>query len=269
MEKIDKSGWTTICVLTIVSVLFFRPAVVTAQEPQKAPAAATREDGSDELKALKARCLELEGALLRSQTELKSVRADMADAALELRKLRSQVADLRVKAANVLANQDDLEDAGTLRAQLRDMRRIHTAQKELQQEALGFHRYMNSVLDVLDQNDRSGLRKKLNGRYLLLKRKLDDAERLSRPQVAVGQARRGRVLAVNTELGIVVLDRGRDAGARPGSVWEITAGRKTLKARVVEARSSLSAAVLLAGDLDDINAGAAAKRVTAKATTDK
>jgi len=56
-----------------------------------------------------------------------------------------------------------------------------------------------------------------------------------------------------------VLAVGREHGVRPGSVWQIEAdaGAK-VKARVVEARQSISAAMVFEGRIGDVRPGAAA-----------
>ncbi len=266
MKKNDESGWTTTYVLAIVSVLFFVSVVVSAQEPQTVPAKAQPGKRNIEVKALKSRCLELQAVVLRTQEELKTSRANLTQAVLELKRLRAEVADLRVTAANVLANQDDLKQAGTVRSALENLIELNKVQKETRQEILGFGRYLNSALDVLDKDDQTGLRKKLNSRLFLVTRKIEQAEGLSRAPNAATARPRGtcRILKVDKKLGVVVLDTGREAGASPGALWEVTKGRKSIKLKIIEVRPALSAAAVVDGDLDNILPGSTARRLSSR-----
>ena len=259
-----KSDWTRHRWLITFGLLFFFCSVrLAAQEPLKDEDAARRQEKKIEAKALKARCLQLQAALLRTEKELESVRADFTQAYLELKKLQTQTAALRLKAANVLANQADLEKAQTLRLLLKDMQELNAVHKRLHRELLTFSRYLESVLDVLDKDGSTELRKKLNSRLYLLLKTVQEAERLSNlggRQPAKATLMASRVLAVNEKLGVVVLDIGRKQGARLGSLWTVQLKRKTAKLKIIEVAQSLSAATVIKGKLAWIVAGMPARR---------
>jgi hypothetical protein len=260
MEKNAKSEWTRFLLPSIIWVLFSLSGVLPAQEPPAQPAS----ERELETQALKARCLELQASLLRTEKELETARADLAQAFLEVKQLRGEVADLRLKAANVLANQDELHDADALRLLLKDWQELHAAQQDVYREALGFGRYLDSVLDVLNPGGSQELRKALDGRFYLLLKKLQTAERLSAlPAPAAAAPQTGRVLAVNVGLGVVVVDFGRDQGAGLGSLWQVEDQRVRL--RLVEVRPAVSAAVAVAGKLDQLAPGAKVTAVPATA----
>ena len=251
MKKITKVQWTTLRRLCIVWVLFFPLGLLAAPETL-AP--------ETELKQLRARCLELEGVQLRSEKELEAVRARFADAYLELKALRGEVADLRLKAANVLASRGEADAAATLRRLLAEQQDRRVAQEALGRDLLDFGRFLDSVLDVVAEPGHSELRKQLEGRlFLLVKQAREAAAPSAAMPLPAATAAECRVLATNPELGVVVLDIGRDRGAQPGLAWDVNAGRRSVTLKLVETRPTLSAAVLVAGRLDEVRPGAMAR----------
>jgi hypothetical protein len=126
-----------------------------------------------------------------------------------------------------------------------------------------FQKYLNTVLEVLQPSDT--LKREITGRYKSL---TQAAERLENwpSQVAGRGGRMGgplesRVVAVNDDLQVVVLDSGSDAGVRTGATARIVSGdgRTVAELRVVEVRKRLSAAEPVKGRLRDIAPGASVR----------
>ena len=83
-------------------------------------------------------------------------------------------------------------------------------------------------------------------RPLVARRGREDSDRLT-----------GRILAVNDELQIVVLDRGFNDGVRQGMTWRIVSGEEVLaRVKVIEVRAALSAAVVTDGKFKAVGPGA-------------
>ncbi len=69
-----------------------------------------------------------------------------------------------------------------------------------------------------------------------------------------------RVLTINDELGIVVLDVGQAQGIRVGTEWTVTnQGDRTTTLRIIEARPLLCAAIVTGGSLRNLAPGATAR----------
>jgi hypothetical protein len=192
---------------------------------------------------------------------LEAVRARFADAYLELQALRGEVADLRLKAANVLASRGETDTASSLRRLLAERQDWRAAQEALGRELLDFGRFLDSVLDVVAEPGHSELRAQLDARLFLLIRQAREAAAAGGAPAAPAPATVAecRVLATDPALGIAVLDLGRDRGAQPGLAWDVSAGRRPVTVKLVEVRPTLSAAVVLAGRLEDVRPGAVAR----------
>ncbi len=255
MKKNEIPVWTMLYVSLIVAVLISPPCAAdnAATEPQ---------DGKSELKALRKRCLELQAELQSSKSELETVRADFTQAYLALKRLRKEVEVLRTNAAQVLVEPNDFGNAKTLSRLVKDLEELHAIHADLLQQLDGAKRFLNTVLDVAGKEADAALRKALEGKFFLVERKLQEARLISRapgrkPKTVPDSC---RVLDVNAELGAVILDIGRENGSQIGSSWMIHTGRHHTLLQVVEIRPSLSAAVVIKGDIDTILAGSEATR---------
>jgi hypothetical protein len=129
---------------------------------------------------------------------------------------------------------------------------IAEAQRHLCRSVKEFGQYLPVVLDVLQASDM--LRTQVCSRYAVLEAVSGRLEGL--PSIV---ARRGgdeglrsesRILSVDDELQVAVLDCGSEDGVRPGMVWHVLHDGKTLaKLRVVEVRPTLCAVTLETGQL--------------------
>jgi hypothetical protein len=206
--------------------------------------------------------LNVQAELVRTQKELDSVRADFQKTQETLKALRTQLAELRVKAASVLVEQDDVDEARTLKQLLADLAELDNVHAKFYQQLLATRQFMESVLKTVGKEADAALKAGLEGRLLLLEKHLQEARRLSRPpekRAAKAAPGKCRILDVNAELAAAILDIGRDDGARLGSQWRVPNGRggETLL-QIIQVRPSLSAAVVTKGKIGNILAGSEA-----------
>lgn len=246
--------WTKVTAPLILAVLNFLPCVAdnAATEPQ---------DRGSEVKALRRRCLNVQAELARTQKELDSARASFLETQKKLKALKTQLAELRVKAANVLVEPDDVNEARTLKQLLADMAELDNVHAKFYQQLLATRQFMESVLKIVGKEADEALKAGLDGRLLLLEKHLQEARKLTRPpekRAAKAAPRKCRILDVNAKLGAAILDIGRDDGARLGSQWRVSNGRDETLLQIIQVRPSLSAAVVAKGKIGNILAGSQA-----------
>lgn len=215
------------------------------------------------LQAAQERALDLQSQLVRREKELEQLRATHAQAILDLKTLRDEVVALRLTAANLLVNSDTETTGKTLAGVTQDLQELHALQQEVYRLLVDYDRSVSSALDVLGVEAEAPTRKILRSKMELVQRRWQAATRLTDTTTREEPAQMAvttRVLTVNQTLGVVVLDAGRSQGALPGSLWKIDSKGGQATVQVIEARSSLSAAVVVAGKLSDLDPGAPAKR---------
>lgn len=255
--------WHSSATHRMVALLFLLTCAVTVYGGDEGEVAAKARETELALQAAQEKALDLQSQLVRREKELEQLRATHAQAILDLKTLRDEVAALRLTAANLLVNSDTESTGKTLLTVARDIQELHALQEEVYRLLLDYDRSVSSALDVLQVDAEAPTRKILRSKMELVQRRWQVATRLTDPTVretAAVMAMATRVLSVNQALGVVVLDAGRNQGALPGSLWmtDSTSGAATLQ--VIEARTSLSAAVVVAGKLQDVEPGAPAKR---------
>ena len=124
---------------------------------------------------------------------------------------------------------------------------------------------MSSTAVILSTRAYEALRREITTRCAEL---VDSAERTLKPMSRVaGRGRRDlgsrncRVLALNDDLQIVVLDSGYAAGIRRGTQWRVVRDDAVVaRLRVIEVRPDISAAVITDGRLQDIGPGTVVTR---------
>ncbi|OVE82573.1 hypothetical protein BVY04_00605 [bacterium M21] len=256
MKKIFSSGWTKAGASCIVAVLIFLPC-------HAGNAATEQQAGKSEVKILQARCLELQAALLRSETELEAARANQAEALVELKKHRKYVEQLRLKAANVLVERDRVSEAEALRQLLVDLQALTITHESALQELKQTRRYLAALFELLGEQAGSALKASLEAKLFLVEQRLQEATRLGRIQGRTATPKAPtvcRVLDVNAALAVIVLDIGRTAGALLSSQWLVRNGSNEAILQIVEVRPTLSAALVIKGKIEHIFAGSDATR---------
>ncbi len=255
-------GWTSAVPLTILCALCFGWLTLSAAD--EAPRTSELQARLDEAR-LARDAARLEVTQLRSELgvvrgQLDSVRRQYADLLQKARSQADALTELRVEITQLLIDAGGAGD-GEYVVQVLDaldqMRRQHAG---LYQGVRQFGEYLEAVLEVIQPSE--VLRREINGRFQRLVREIDRLERM--PSLVAGRGgnetrvrRQCRVLAVNDDLQVVVLNAGRNDGVYPGSVWflardSVIVGRLS----VIESRPAVSAAMPIEGDLHGFVPGA-------------
>jgi Skp family chaperone for outer membrane proteins len=226
-------------------------AVAAESTAENAPAAnsVALQEAVVARQAAETRAAELETKLAQTRSELEALRTRYADLYLESQERVRKLRDLDLSAAHLLVEKQDLE-SGRLESELLSaLSQSRKAQTELLVTVREFQQVLTSVLDVLQPSD--ALRREVMDRFAAL---ANAAERSLKPlSIVAGRGKRDferrscRVLAVNDDLQIVVLDSGFAAGIRRGEQIALL--------RVIEVRPEISAAIVTHGRFNSVGPG--------------
>jgi hypothetical protein len=254
--------WTTAIPITILCALCFDRLTLSAAD--EAPSLSGLQAHLDEAR-LARDAARLEVTQLRSelgvvQGQLDSVRRQYAELLLKARSQAEALTKLQIEITQLLVGAEGTSDgeyAVKVLDALGQTRRQHAG---LYQEVREFGEYLEAVLEVIQPSE--VLKREINGRFQRLVREIGRLERM--PSLVAGRGgnetrvrRQCRVLAVNDDLQVVVLNAGRNDGVYPGSVWflardSVIVGRLS----VIESRPAVSAAMPIEGDLHGFVPGA-------------
>lgn len=264
MKKKLVAGWTTPIWSFILYALCFTALALPlfgAAESGSGPGVELRE-AQMARQAAEQRCAELAVQLVRTERDLEKERQRNAELLLQAKRLQETVDQYNLRVAGLLTDQGGADTAQAMAKAVAALETRQSAQQQVSGKVREFKAYLATVLETLQPSE--ALKKEVLGRYADLTKACDRLELLP-PLVAGrgGEARtlkECRILSVETDLGIVALDVGLDAGVRPGTVWRVFDGDKPVaKLQVVEVRPTLSAAVVLEGSVHRLAAGLPAK----------
>lgn len=211
------------------------------------------------LQAARQKIKNLQLALEQSRQQHLKCRRDQAKAVTRCREQIAELTELRMKVAHVLATPainggtgESIKRAEALVASLDNVQMVRTRLKELKS-------FLSVVLDALDPT--TVMRREINDRLDRLEIAVGRLQRLP-PEVA-GRGglddrvkHKARILTVNDELGIVVIDAGSVHEVRPGSTWRVVDDGEVLaNLKVVVLHDALSAAVPLDQALQRLTPG--------------
>jgi len=270
MEKNADYRWQRALGGAILYALFL-PCTVCAGGEVGDPGASARSavGPADRPAAAEQRCIELEAALARAERDSAALQRRFAELYLESHDQAQQLEQLRLRIAGLLSDHQDV-DKGRAFAEV--LAYLDTALKDHLQLYSGvreFGRHLETVLDVLEPS--AGVRRETTERFAALLKLVDRLERM--PSLVAGRGgetnrerREGRILAVNDELQLVVLDVGSADGVRPGTEWDVVDGTRVVgRLKIIESRPGLSAAVSISGSLREIAPGMQARAAVAQA----
>jgi len=247
--------WCRVCASCLISVVL----AVQAREPDPAAGSLRVREAELARQAAEQRAAELDAALGRAQQQIERLRAENAELRVSLHECRASLALLRQRAAHMLLDRSPAELDRTLQEAVDSLRRMRAARLELAGEVQDFREVLAAALDRLQAS--VALRKDLLSRCDALVRKARQVEQWPSSQVA-GRGGHGahplesRVLTVNDDLQVVVLDSGSAQGVRIGATARVLdKGREIGRLRVVEVRPRLSAAIPVKGRLRDFAPG--------------
>jgi len=201
---------------------------------------------------------EISATLLRSEVELEQLRERYAELYLESRRQRQDLEGLELRAAGLLADRQDIASGRALSRALNALVVLRDSKLRLADQLREFGVYLNSVLDVLQPSE--ALRQEVTERYTKL---VSDVARSAKPLPIVAgrggeepEQRTCRVLAIEDELQVVVLDRGSDGGVRHGMFWTLVRDKRAVASlRVIDVRESISAAIVVSGSFKSVGPG--------------
>ncbi len=205
-----------------------------------------------------ARNRELAEALARSRRELVKIRVRYADLFLASQEQRDDLERLELRVAHLLNDRGDARAEELAAEAFRSMDQVQQRQYRMAELIRGFGVYLDSVLGVLRASDT--LRQEVEERYGEIR---EAAVRTLKPlPLVAGRGRwkssggKCRILALNDDLQLAVLDCGRDRRVRPGSEWQVYRdGEPVARLKVIEVRTRISAAMIQDGSLDAIGIG--------------
>jgi len=259
MKKKLGVSWTWAAWPCMVLLLCFS-GIVHAETPAAdgGEAAVKLREAEMARQAAEKRGAELSLVLVRTERELEKERQRYTDLYLKSQEQQSGYDRLQVRIAALLLDDTNVAPAQALANLVAGLDERQAEYQRLAVKVREFGRYLPTVLDTLQPSQT--LRQEVLERYAELTRASNRLEVLP-PIVAgrggeTGAPRQCRVLTVNPELGIVVLDAGSAAGMRSGSFWKIVDdGRVMARLRVIELRDGLSAATVLEGRVKRLTPG--------------
>jgi hypothetical protein len=208
--------------------------------------------------------VELEVALRRAEQDLEKTRRQSADLYVTCRQQQDDLTALQLQAAGMLTTPGDGTSTRALSQVLRCLEEANAAQARLATELQAFGQYLTTVLDVLQPSE--SLRSEVMARYRALTKVCEQTGQL--PSIVAGRGgkpegqRESRVMAVNDDLQVVIIDTGSNAGIHPGALLGVWVRDKVVaRLRVTEVRPALCAAVPIAGGLRGIAPGAQVRAV--------
>jgi len=215
-------------------------------------------------RAAEQQTVSLAAALAEAEHELAQLRQRYVALQLEARQLLDKQEQFRLQAASLLLEHDNLASGRALNETLDAIEDLRVAEAELCRAAREFDKYLDSVLEVMKPSQ--VLRQEIRGRYNTVLRACDRLEQV--PSLVAGRDGRQngsdecRILAVNDDLRIIVLNAGSQDGVREGARFTVQIGddKEAATVRVLEARVSLSAAVVEKGRFKVLAPGMAARR---------
>lgn len=208
--------------------------------------------------AAERRVVQLELELEQSKRDMQKMRSRYADLYLRCHGLLKKLRQTELQVANLWHNKDESSLDSLADRLLEALDAAGSRQLEVAEALDRYGKSLTDLLDILQPSD--ALRRELLDRLADLRRTV---EKSTRPLIQAagkdvpGELRQGcRVVAVDPELAIVILDGGSLGGMTPESRWCLVRQDQIIaRCVVIDVRLELSAAVVLEGSLTDIPVG--------------
>lgn len=202
--------------------------------------------------------VQLEIELEQSRKALEKMRSRYADLYLRSHGLIRSLRQTELQVANLWHNKSDSSTDALASRLLEALSSAGSRQLEVVKALDRYEESLKTLMEVLQPSE--SIRRELTERFQAVRNAVERSVRpltLASGQGAGVNVRQGcRVVSVDNELDMVLLEGGRISGMTSESVWALTVGGQ-VKAKfiVVEVRLELSAAVLLEGSLADVPVG--------------
>lgn len=260
MQKKHRHHWQILFLVAMLWALCFAiQGFAAEQDTRTQELRAALAEKQIALQAARQKIQDLQLAVAQSRQQHLECRRKQAEAIAKCNEQIAELADLRMKVAHVLASPANNGDTGectvkaeALVAQLDYVQTVRTRLTDLKS-------FLSVALDALDPS--KTMRCEIGDRLARLEIAVDRLQRLP-PEVA-GRGghddrvkRKARILTVNDELGIVVIDAGSMNEVQPGSTWRVVDDGKVLVTlKVVVTHEELSAAASVEGSLQRLTPG--------------
>jgi len=262
MKKNHRIRWQKLACVAILHVLSLDSCTLWSAETETDAAPITpeleRREAVMARRAAERRAAELSARLARTEQELEEMRRRYVRVYLESRALQQELESLDLRVAGLLADGEALSTSRRLALALEALEAQRQAQQALSAKLREFEIYLRSVLDVLQASEvlSREVTARFGGLVAAVERSIQPLSSVAGRGGGVPQPRQYRVLAVNDDLQLVVLDSGFEDGVRPGMRWRVVSRERVVaKLRVIEVRPLISAAVVVEGEFRAIAPG--------------
>ncbi len=204
---------------------------------------------------------ELQNELAEVRKQLRGMRLLYAELHLENKGLLEELTYLRLQVANLLGEERETSAEKRQAIALEGVLEIQRQHENLYREVYGFGDYLQTFLEIIKPSQ--VLHQEIERRYDSLLQTVTRLEHL--PSIVAWRGgdslranrKKARVLRVENELQVVILGAGENDRVRSGSIWNVVdgAGSSLAKLKVVETRTTISAAIPLEGNLSRIVPG--------------
>ena len=265
MQFFLKADWQHLfCVVIVLGFCFGIPVSAQSSQDRNGDRSAQAETADSADGEVRKQVTSLQASLAKTEQELADLRRRYAKLYLRAQEQARTLRDLRLRVAGWVQDAEDIGDADALATALTYLSDIRQDHRDLYEAVRAFAEYLQMVLDIVQPSD--VLRQEITTRYDELVKHVDRLERM--PSLVAGQGneenrrrRECRVLAVNDQLQLVVLDIGADDGVRAGQAWRVKDSKRRIAGlKVIETRSRLSAAIVVEGTLKNVAPGMTAVR---------
>jgi len=259
MKKKFGQHWKQRLTLYMVCTSCFAAILVaTEPAPEGGDAGLKLKEAELARQAAEQRCAELSLALVRTERDLEKQRQQYAELYLKAQRQQEVLNHLQLRAATLLNDRDGADSEYVLEKALTRLRDRMADYGRLYEKIRDFGQYQQTVLETV--NASAALKHDAAEKMADLIRFCDRLESI--PPIVAGRGgekpgpQACRILTVNPDLGIAVLDTGENAGVRESSEWRVLeAGKTVARLRVIEVRPGFSAAVAVEGRLERLNPG--------------
>ena len=258
-----RSDWKKVNTVAILRTSFFLPwllvAAVAEEQPALEVAELRRREALEARREAELQSAELRAALQRRQEELTKLRGRYADLLLASREQQEELEYLELRAAGLLSDREDIASGRALAKAVAAVAKLRAGLREHNEALARFDMYLDSVLAVLQPS--AAMRREIKERFADLEQTaalpLEPLSEVAGRGSGTLTRTSCRVLAVNDDLQLVVLDKGYRDGVRAGTSWRVVSGTDELaQLRIIDVRAARSGAMVIRGRFEAVGPGA-------------
>ncbi len=197
---------------------------------------------------------ELTKSLRQSNRELEKCREDYAQVYQSQVAIEQELGYLKLRATYLLDNSRQLDCGHTLTRYLSILEEIQSIHHEFQDELWDFRIYVDSILALHTEPINQAIQAILDARFQVL---LNEWQRVNARLNFMTENRTAsthslnacRIIAVNLDLNLVILDIGENHGVKPGILLNLQPNNDaTIKVKLMEVRKQICGAEIIKGN---------------------